>query len=82
MLTKILPATALLIALAGGALASDKPSPEMADKVRAVLTEQGYEVAKVEMEDGQYEAYARKDGKRYEVYLNAALEVVKVEQDD
>jgi hypothetical protein len=34
------------------------------------------------MEDGQYEAYARKDGKSYEIYLNAALEVTKIEQDD
>lgn len=82
MLKTILPATALVLALTGGALASDKPTPEMADKVRATLTEQGYEVAKIEMEDGLYEAYARKDGKRYEVFLNAAMDVVKVEEDD
>ena len=47
-----------------------------------MLTEQGYEVAKIKIEDGMYEAYAKKDGKRYEVFLNGDFEIVEIELDD
>jgi hypothetical protein len=57
-------------------------TPETEAQIRAQLTEQGYDVAKIKIDDGMYEAYARKDGKKYEVYLNADLEVVKTEMDD
>lgn len=50
-------------------------------QVRTVLTEQGYEVAKVKIEDGLYEAYARKDGERFEVFLNGDFEIVRVQED-
>ena len=45
--------------------------------IRTMLTEQGYEVRKIQIEDGFYEAYALRDGKRMEIYLNAQLEIVK-----
>jgi hypothetical protein len=82
MLKTLLSASVVALALAGGAQASGKPTPETDAKIRATLTEQGYEVAKIEMDDGLYEAYARKDGSRYEVYLNAEMEIVKIEKDD
>lgn len=84
MMKSLIAASALTLSLASTALASsdDKVSPDMDQKIRAQLTEQGYEVAKIESDDGLYEAYARKDGQRYEIYLNAALEIVKVEKDD
>jgi hypothetical protein len=47
-----------------------------------MLTEQGYEVAKIKLEDGKYEAYARKDGERYEIYLDAGFKIMKIERDD
>ena len=55
---------------------------ENTQHVRQVLTEQGYEVAKIKIEDGMYEAYAKKDGKRYEVFLNGDFEIVEIELDD
>lgn len=50
--------------------------------IRERLTNQGYEVRKVKVEDGMYEAYVMKDGKRAEVILNKDLEVVRVKSDD
>ncbi|VAW03960.1 hypothetical protein MNBD_ALPHA01-1323 [hydrothermal vent metagenome] len=34
------------------------------------LKAQGYKVRKVEVEDGCYEVYAMKDGRKYEIYVN------------
>ncbi|KIC29488.1 PepSY domain-containing protein [Leisingera sp. ANG-M6] len=76
-------ATLALALPAAAALASDgTPSAETQAKIRDLLTGQGYEVRKIETEDGLYEAYALKDGKRYEFYLNDKIEVVKIEEDD
>ncbi|UWQ42845.1 PepSY domain-containing protein [Leisingera aquaemixtae] len=75
---------ALVLTLpAAAAFASDStPSADTQAKIRDLLTSQGYEVRKIEAEDGQFEAYAVKDGKKYEVYLNGKLEVVKIKEDD
>ena len=51
------------------------------DQIRTQLTEQGYTVGKIKIEDGLYEAYARKDGERYEVFMNGDFEVVRTELD-
>ena len=54
-----------------------------ADEITASLTSQGYEVKKVKPEDGLLEAYALKDGKRYEVYVDPATgKVAKVKEED
>lgn len=53
-----------------------------AEQIRTLLTEQGYDLQKVEMDDGRYEAYALKDGVRYEIDLSRDLTVVKTEIDD
>lgn len=63
---------------AGGVTLND----ETEKAVRATLTEQGYEVAKVKTEDGLFEAYARKDGKKLEVFLDADYAIVRTEIDD
>ncbi|NVO25199.1 PepSY domain-containing protein [Donghicola sp. C2-DW-16] len=76
--------TAIILAstVATAALASDVVlNDENTAKVRAVLTEQGYEVAKIKLEDGMYEAYAKKDGNKYEVFLNGDFEVVMTKED-
>jgi hypothetical protein len=46
-----------------------------AEKVTATMTEQGYDVRKLAIEDGMIEVYAVKDGKTCEVYLKADLTV-------
>lgn len=76
---------ALALAIATGTLAT---ASEMAldaaktDQIKAQLTAEGYEVRKIEVEDGMYEAYAMKDGERFEIYLDADLKVIKTEKDD
>lgn len=74
----------LTFALAGAVMAAGKVelTDQNTTQIREMLTEQGYEVAKIKIEDGMYEAYAKKDGHRYEVFLNADFEIVKTEDDD
>ena len=43
----------------------------------------GYDVSKVETDDGCYELYGKKDGQSFEIYMHPVSgEVVKVEADD
>lgn len=79
----------LAAAIALGALpvlASSKADMQLDDamraKITAQLTAEGYQVGKIKAEDGMYEAYARKDGKRLEVYLNSDLQIVMTKVDD
>jgi hypothetical protein len=54
-----------------------------AEEITASLIAQGYEVKKIKPEDGMLEAYALKDGKRYEVYVNTTTgTVAKVKEED
>ncbi len=46
------------------------------DAVKASLTEMGYEVRKVKMEDGEVEAYAVMDNKLSEVFVDPATGLV------
>jgi len=71
-----LPATA---ALASG---SNPISEEVQTQIRTLLTEQGYDVRRIQMEDGLYEAYALRDGDRFEIYLNADMTIERIAQDD
>lgn len=75
---------ALALALpASGAFASGASIPaDTMDQIRTTLTEQGYEVRKIKMEDGLYEAYTIKDGKRAEIYLDADLNIVRGKDND
>lgn len=80
---RILTPLALAATLAMPAFASDalKLDDATEAQIRTTLTEDGYDVRKIQVEDGLYEAYATKDGHKYEVYLDASLKVVKVEKD-
>ncbi|MEQ8282080.1 PepSY domain-containing protein [Roseovarius confluentis] len=83
-MTRII-ALALAIFAGGIASASDddgKLDMAKADQIKTQLMAEGYEVRKVEMEDGLYEAYAMKDGERYEIYLDSDLNIVKSKRDD
>ena len=75
---KIILAAAL--ALSGLSLpvhASSEIDTATQAKVTEQLTAQGYEVRRIDSEDGMIEVYAMKDGKKIELYLNEALEIVK-----
>lgn len=83
-MTRII-AFALAIFAGGLASASDddgKLDMAKAEQIKTQLTAEGFEVRKVEMEDGLYEAYAMKDGERYEIYLDSDLNIVKSKRDD
>lgn len=79
-------AGALALPLNLAAASADLAGAELgksAEEITAALTEQGYEVRKVETEDGMLEAYALKDGKRYEIYVDGSTgKVTKVEEED
>ena len=52
------------------------------EEVTASLTAQGFEVRKVEAEDGMLEAYVVKDGERYEIYVDPRTgKIAKIEED-
>lgn len=77
-------ALALALSLGNIAQASDDKiiDPAKAEEIKTSLGAQGYDVRRIKTEDGLYEAYAMKDGIKYELYLNEALEIVKTKQDD
>lgn len=87
---KLVAGTALAASLAlplGFAAASSELQGATLGKttedITASLTAQGYEVRKVKPEDGMLEAYAMKDGKRYELYVDPATgNVAKVKAED
>lgn len=84
-MTRILAATlAATLALSGAAMASpDAEVPQDTQTaIRTLLEAQGYEVRQIETEDGMFEAYALKDGERYEIYINADMQIVRTERDD
>lgn len=51
-------------------------------EITTLLTEQGYEVRRIDAEDGMIEVYALKDGKRLELYLDSDLKVVRTKGED
>lgn len=70
------PFIAAALLVAAPALAADlAPDMELGkteDAVRSALTELGYDVRKIEEEDGEIEAYVVKDGEMAEVYVDPA----------
>ncbi|MBO6882497.1 MAG: PepSY domain-containing protein [Marivita sp.] len=82
-MTRIL-ALALALALPVSAFASSDAAltTERVTEITNKLTAEGYEVRKIDMEDGMIEAYVLKNGQRYELYLDAALNVVSTKIDD
>ncbi len=71
-------------ALASGYECESGPKDQWIEEeaVKVMLTEQGYEIRKIEVEDGCYEAYVKKEGKRFEVFVNPSTgEIEKVQED-
>jgi hypothetical protein len=85
---KTLPLIAALALAAPMAHASDDSdkgyglTAEKRAQITERLTSEGYEVRKIEMEDGEIEVYALKDGQRLELYLNDDLSVRRQKIDD
>lgn len=79
-------AVALALPLSFAAATSDLIGTTVgktADEIKASLIAQGYEVRKIKPEDGMLEAYALKDEKLYEVYVDTSTGMVaKVEEED
>ncbi len=61
---------------------SGTPDAAVVEQIKTNLADQGYEVRKVKTEDGMYEAYAMKDGEKFEIYFDKDLNVVKTKSDD
>ena len=72
-------ATAALVLGTAAFAAPVELSDQNTAHIRQMLTDQGYEVAKIKIEDGLYEAYAKKDGKRLEVFLDGDFNIVRME---
>lgn len=51
-------------------------------KVTQSLKAGGYELRRMEMEDGLIEVYATKDGVKFELKLDHQFNIIRVEQDD
>jgi hypothetical protein len=73
-----------LIAFASPALAEDVTKDtnlgQTMDEVQASLIAMGYEVRKIEMEDGEIEVYFVRDGKMGEAYVSPETgEIIKLE---
>jgi hypothetical protein len=73
---------AAILLAAPAAFASEWVDPALKEKVAAKLKAEGYDVRKVQMEDGKVEVYAVKDGKAMEIYLDDKLNVVKMGGED
>lgn len=64
-----------ILAMAGGAAAAPAVGEMLGrapEEIRAALTAQGYEVRKMEIEDGKTEVYAVKGSERLEIYVDPA----------
>ncbi len=80
-LTTTVLATLIGLGLSVPAFASDVPDAATQAKITEQLTAEGYEVRKIDSEDGMIEVYAVKDGKMYELYLDADLKIVKSKEE-
>lgn len=81
----LLSATAAMFLLASPALALEKGDTlgKSEAEIRQTLESMGYEVRKIETDDGELEAYALKDGKRLEIYVDATQGTVsRIKEDD
>ena len=70
-----LAASAPLAAQASGAIAQDVQA-----QITEMLVADGYEVRKIVPEDGLIEVYAVKDGQMLELYLDSALNIIRIKQ--
>lgn len=80
-------ASAATVALAASFAMAAVSEGDYAGKSKAEITKSleqlGYEVRKIETEDGYLEAYALLDGARFEIYVDSKTgKIVEIEKDD
>ena len=52
------------------------------EEAKSVLVAEGYEVRKVKVKGGCYEFYTRKNGEKFEVFINpTTLKIAKIKED-
>lgn len=72
--------------LMAGVMAMASNTKNIPEDMRAEITTKlradGYEVRKIEREDGMIEVYATKGEQRFEIYLDKDLNVTRIKQDD
>lgn len=78
-ITRVLSALVVSAALVSGpaAFASATVDKALQEKLTVQLKAEGYEVRKIQMEDGLIEAYAVKNGEKFELYFDNDLKPVK-----
>lgn len=54
---------------------------EIKAQIKGILEAEGYSVGKIKIEDGLYEAYAKKDGKKLEIFMDTGMNIVRIEED-
>lgn len=67
----------LALLAAGQVRAEGTPDPAAVETLTARLVAEGYDVRKVDSEDGMIEVYAVRDGQTFEMYFDAELALVK-----
>ena len=82
MFTRTLAALAIVLSATVPALAEDEVDAATAEKLTAQLTAEGYEVRKIEAEDGLIEVYVVKDGETAELWFNDKLEPVEHDEEE
>lgn len=77
-------ALGLGLGLAAGTMAMASSNEKITEEMRTEITKQlvadGYDVRKIEREDGMIEVYALKGDQRFEIYLDKDLNVTRVKQ--
>ncbi|MEY4982080.1 MAG: hypothetical protein RIR62_346 [Pseudomonadota bacterium] len=82
MKIRLIAALAVALSAALPALADTEVDAAVKEKLTAQLVAQGYEVRKIEAEDGLIEVYVVKDGKTASLWFNDKLEAVEHDGDD
>ena len=79
----ILASAVLVSAVSSAAFAAGVVELTDANKAAIVqkLTDEGYEVKKIKLEHGQYEAYAKNSEGRFEIFLDGDFNLVRIKND-
>lgn len=76
-LALVLPAAAF----ASGVTSATQPSAEVVTQIHQALQAEGMEVQEIELENDGFEVEAVKDGLEFEIYMDAGLNILKIEEE-
>lgn len=82
MKIRLIAALAVALSAAVPAFADEEVDAAVKEKLTAQLVALGYEVRKIEAEDGLIEVYVVKDGKTESLWFNDKLEAVEHGDDE